>query len=53
MNGQEYKGVSGFSKMTDDFAPFPNNDSFLESNQYQKCTGETNDLRFERQNYQS
>jgi len=51
MNGGVQEGVVGYTKIEDDFAPFQNSSTFLEPNSYQKCTGKTADLRFDRQNY--
>ena len=53
MNGGLQEGVVGYSKIEDDFAPFPNQNNILKENDFQKCTGETNDLRYVRQNYEA
>jgi len=52
MNGGEQEGVVGYTKIEDDFAPFPSQSTFLKPNAYQKCTGKTDDLRYERQNFE-
>jgi len=51
MNGGIQEGVVGYTKIEDDFASFPNEDTFLKPNDYQKCTGKTSDLRYDRQNF--
>jgi hypothetical protein len=58
MNGGSMDGVVGYNRIEDDYAPINTNNisnsedaTFLNSNRYQSCTGKTDDLRFQRENY--
>ena len=53
MNGGQQEGVVGYTKIEDDYAPVGRTtDSFLQPNAFQKCTGETFDLRYNKQNFE-
>ena len=53
MNGGNQEGVVGYTKIEDDYAPVGcATDNLLKPNAFQKCTGETFDLRYDRKNFE-